>query len=570
MHLLFVLLLAIAQNQPEVLSPGSPPQPPPTVTGTSSIEGTVVNDAGGEPVKKAQVRLFGAVSEKQPVAMTDASGSFAFHKLPAGTYVVNAMHDGFDQNRALLLGDAQRQVTLIDDQTKNGVELRLPPTGAISGRITDENGDAAPNCSVGALDASTLDSFPWQQQGGRQAQTDDRGEYRISNLPAGRYIVYQHCQRGIAAPHGFMERGDPQTPVWAWVPGTYGGADDGAGASALRVHSGEEIRGIDFHLKITNAFHVSVTVVPDDPTVNLQNVWVRLEARDPAMARALQYGLARQNNSAEFHATPVVPGSYIAIADVQLPGGHWHGEEPVEVRDVPPQPVKLSLTSAMTVSGDLEALDSGTSGQVYSTNSDDPPRPPATVSLMPVKASFNGAFPQTQPADDKGHFTITGVLPGRYQLQVIGATSSIRSVTLAGHEVSPSAIDLGPGVTGPLHVVISMKQVGLQVSLDNLRQDQQTWVFLLPKGVTSPYPGLNPIMGSANQSTVSMQAPPGDYVAYAVECTQPWPLLNNASVLHAISGLGKAIEVKEDMNANVTVSVIAREDLKRALDQDAQ
>jgi hypothetical protein len=235
----------------------------------------------------------------------------------------------------------------------------------------------------------------------------------------------------------------------------------------------------------------------------------------------------------------------------------------VEVGDVSPQPVKLSLTSAITVSGDLEAVDTGTGG-------DDPPRPQATVSLMPVKTSFNGAFPQTQPADGNGHFTITGVLPGRYQLQAIGATNSIKSVTLAGREVSPSAIDLGPGATGPLHVVISMKQVGLQVSVDNLRQDQQTWVFLLPKGITSPYPGLNPIMGSANQSTVSMQAPPGEYVAYAVECTQPWQLLNNSSVLHAIAGLGKAIEVKEDMTAGVTVSVIAREDLKRALDQDAQ
>jgi outer membrane receptor for ferrienterochelin and colicin len=46
--------------------------------------------------------------------------------------------------------------------------------------------------------------------------------------------------------------------------------------------------------------------------------------------------------------------------------------------------------------------------------------------------------------------------------------------------------------------------------------------------------------------------------------------LNNPSVLHAIAGLGKAIEVKEDMNAAVSVSVIAREDLKRVLDQDVQ
>jgi hypothetical protein len=562
-----LIIVATSAAQDVIVDTPEQAQPSPAVTGTSSIEGTVVNDATGEPVKKAQVHLMGSAS---PVVITDTSGSFAFHKLPAGTYTINAMRDGFDQNRAMLLGDGQRQVTLNADQDKSGVELRLPPTGVITGRVIDENGDPAPHCTVGAIDASTIDAFPWQQHGGGQAQTDDRGEYRIANLPAGRYVVYQHCQRGIAAPHGFMERDDPRRPMWAWVPGVYGGADDGAGASTIRVHPGEEVNGIDFHLKITSAFHVSVTVVPDDPTIDLQNVWVRLEARDSAMARVRQYGMGRQNNGAEFRASPVVPGSYIAIADVQLPNGHWHGEEPVEVRNVPPQPVKLSLTSAITVSGDLETVDTVTSGNAIATSEDDDHHAQATVSLIPLKTSFNGGFPQTQPIDDKGNFSITGVLPGRYQLEVIGATNSIRSVTLAGRGVSPGAIDIGPGATGPLHVVVSMKQVPVQVSVDNLRQDQQTWVFLLPKGVTNPFPGVNPIMASANQSSVSLQAPPGEYVAYAVECAQPWPLLNNSSVLHAISGLGKAIEVKEDMTASVTVSVIAREDLKRALDQDVQ
>jgi len=526
-------------------------------TGNGSIEGTVVNDATGEPLKKAQVTLFGAMSGKQPAAVTDASGSFAFHKLPAGTYTLNAMREGFDENRAVLLGDNQRQVTLTDDQKQTAIELRLPPTGAISGRLTDEAGDGAPNCTVVA---SVAAGDPYRQQS-RSGSTDDHGEYRISNLSAGRYIVYQQCHITLAAPHGFMERGDPRTPEWAWVPGFYGGAENGGGASVIMVHGGEEVHGIDFRMKTANAFTVPIILEPDSPGIDLRAVNVQFTPRDVAGGRMFSYGLGRQNNGGPLRATGVVPGSYIVTADFQDGMQRWHGEANVDVGETAPDPVRVPLSAGMTITGDVKAVAGDTTeGQ---------PPGQGTVGLRRLDSARGQEFLPAQSAPD-GTFTISGVTPGRYALQVMGSPATIESVTFGGHEVSPQAIDIPAGGSGQLHVTTRASQVALQVSIDGLSSDRATWLIALPKDFTDITAGVNPPLVQAMQSPSTMQVPPGEYNVYAVECVQPWPLLANASALHALASQGKSVEVKEGGSASATVKVIGHDDLKRAVDSEPQ
>jgi len=550
---LTVPLLAIAQVVTFQNSPGGvDPQP---AIGTATISGTVVNDVTNEPVRKARVSLLGPAGGQQPMAVTDASGAFAFHKLPAGTFTVQAAKDGFDQERGLILGDNQKQITVVTDQNVAGVGLRLAPTGAISGRLIDEIGDPAPYCQVSAISADP----PRQQRG--SANSDDRGEYRISNLPAGRYLIYQQCHQTLAAPHPFMERGDPRTPVWAWIPGFYGGAEAGAGASALSLHEGEEVRGIDFRLKTTNAYAVEIAVVPDDQSVDLRRVSTRLVPRDPTLAGVAQYGIGRPNSGGPFRATGVIPGSYIAIADYQDNEKRWHGEAPVDVGDAPPDLVRLALLGAMTVIGDADFGKSDES----SVNEQNPMR--GTVTLVPVDPSGGAPWGQGQIAAD-GTFTVGGMIPGRYRLQVNGGSMSIRSATLGGHDVSPLGFDIVQGAPGPLHLVISTKQVQVQVSVSGVDQNSTGWLVLLPKGATAGAMPMNPSMAPIQNSSVPISVPPGEYTAYALECQQPWPVLNNAAILHDIADLGKQVEVKDGSNTAVSVDLIGRDALKQALDKD--
>jgi len=569
-HAFLVPLFALAQVV--TFQKLSEPNDQPPVTGTATIAGTVVNDVTGEPIRKAQVSLLGAVGGRPPVAVTDASGAFAFHKLPAGTFTVQSAKDGFDQERCMILGDNQKQITVVADQNATGIELRLAPMGAISGRLIDEVGDAAPYCQVSAVNAD-----PPQQQRSA-AQTDDRGEYRLDNLPAGRYLVYQHCHQTLAAPHGFLERGDPRTPELAWIPGFYGGADAGAGASAINVHEGEEVHGIDFHLKTANAFTVQIAVAPDDPGIDLHRVNVRLVPRDSTLAFVTQHGVGRANNNGPFRAAGVIPGSYTVVADFQEAERRWHGEAPLEVGDVPPDLVRLPLMAAMTITGDVDSGHSDSAATTTGPQGVIGDGPVVTteqfssqgmIALIPLDQSSGLPVAQAQISAD-GSVSITEVVPGRYRLQVNGGASGVQSATFGGREISPQGFDIAQGAGGPLHVVVSRKQVELQVSVSGFEQGRTGWVFLLPKGSVDGVARMNPPMAPIQAGQVSIDVPPGEYVAYAVECQQPWPVINNPAILRAISDLGKPVEVKDGANASISVDLIGHDALKQALDKDTR
>jgi len=340
------------------------------------------------------------------------------------------------------------------------------------------------------------------------------------------------------------------------------------------VHEGEEVHGVDFHLKTASAFTVQIAVVPDDPGIDLHRVNVRLVPRDSTLPFVTQHGVGRAENG-PFRATGVIPGSYTAIADFQENGQRWHGEAAVEVGDVPPDMVRLPLLAAMTITGDVDSGhsdgDSG-SGQAEPRSMiiTGPGGPRGMISLSPFDPSSGIPWAQTQVAAD-GSFNLSGVIPGRYHLQFNGGFGgNIQSATFGGHEISPQGFDIAQGAGGPLHVVISRKQVELQVSVSGFEQGHTGWVFLLPKGSAQGGPGMNLPITSIQTTPVSITLPPGEYVAYAVECAQPWPVVNNPAILRAISDLGKPVEVKDGAGASVSVDLISRDILKQALDKDTR
>lgn len=90
--------LAVAASTALALSPARAQTP--TGTGTGTIAGTLVNSRSGAPLQ-AEVTLFGyggedngitivayRVNGKIPTTQTDSAGRFAFHNLPAGTFIV--------------------------------------------------------------------------------------------------------------------------------------------------------------------------------------------------------------------------------------------------------------------------------------------------------------------------------------------------------------------------------------------------------------------------------------------------------------------------------------------------
>jgi hypothetical protein len=180
-------IVARAQQPPRDTSarPATTTAPP-----TGRVSGRVVAGDTGRPIKRARVFLSAAELPGGRGMLTDENGAFDFADLPAGRYTINASKSGYiqlsyGQRRPLQAGTP---LQLLDGQLLKGVDFALPKGGVISGRVSDESGDFMPGVTVAVM------RYQYQQGDRRltpagQAQTDDRGVYRVWGLNPGDYYV---------------------------------------------------------------------------------------------------------------------------------------------------------------------------------------------------------------------------------------------------------------------------------------------------------------------------------------------------------------------------------------------
>jgi hypothetical protein len=194
----FVVLFAAATSAQQ-----APVTPTPAPTGL--IVGQTVDGVSGKPVGGTVVTLSllpmpigaGVPAAQTPPAMgpmrqvTDRDGHFVFHGLEAGTYSLTATKPGyldaaFGRRTA---GGASQSVVLQSGQPRGGCDLRLWRYAAISGTITDEDGEPVANIQVKIVKRGVLAGVRRLMFVVNNPSTDDRGRYRASGLVPGEYVV---------------------------------------------------------------------------------------------------------------------------------------------------------------------------------------------------------------------------------------------------------------------------------------------------------------------------------------------------------------------------------------------
>lgn len=150
------------------------------------IRGSVVENLTGKPVMRSVVVL-------QPVAgtpgatrsvRTDRFGSFAFHTLSGGMYVLQVSRPGFmpveyGQKRWNSAGIP----IVVGEPDATFLNIRMRRHSAISGFIVDENDIGLPDHEVVAYRNTRPPDLA------ARTVTDDRGGYRIHGLEPGTYTV---------------------------------------------------------------------------------------------------------------------------------------------------------------------------------------------------------------------------------------------------------------------------------------------------------------------------------------------------------------------------------------------
>ena len=180
------------------------------------------------PIRKATVRLTARQGSISLTADTNAEGKFEFTALPPGTYGLSASRAGFDPPFSTV-------VSLGPDGHITDATIRLQPLSVITGRVVDEDGEPVERAQLLLLKLIFLHGRKlWVNR--ESSTTDDTGEYKLSNIRPGRYILKAVDRR----PPVNSRYGSPSATNY--LPAYYPSALSQQQASSLDVGLGAEIR----------------------------------------------------------------------------------------------------------------------------------------------------------------------------------------------------------------------------------------------------------------------------------------------------------------------------------------
>ena len=419
-----------------------------------SIQGKVSQEPDGAPIRKANVQLNGLPQPglqgrgaAQYSAISDAEGRFTIAEVEPGRYFVIVERPGFVQSGG---GSRRSIITVQAGSGKNELILHMQAAAIITGKIVDLDGDAMRGVSVTATRLGS--SAGRTLHGIGNAATDDLGEFRISELRAGRYKVTASPPQGSRPPDS-KDSGEKDPPIY--LPTHYPGVLNEEQAVTVEIHAGAETR-INFGLLTGRAYHVrgSVTGIPSKSSM----VQIMLEGQTGGSSPGPQ----ELSEGGKFEFKNVLPGTYVArLIAVSFEGGRpamhmLRLGEPIEVRNASVEGLLLQPEAGGEVRGKFR-LDAEQKFDWTQLN----------VILMPVEgggAEFvvggaNG-LPASSNVSADGSFELKNVPGGTYQL-VVGANSNnladyfTKSVNLGARDVSDSGFAVSAETY--LDVVVSAK-----------------------------------------------------------------------------------------------------------------
>jgi hypothetical protein len=405
--------------------------PEPRLQPAASLAGIVVHAGTREPLARARVTATSPTLAEPRVSITAGDGRFEFRTLPAGVYSLAVTRTGFaPQPFGARAGSAPAAVRLETGQRVTTVEIALEPAGVIAGQILDEDLQPFAGARVEALVSrleghATLVSLV-------SAQTDDRGQFRLSGLPAGQYYV--------SAFDPAFERVGDETGALTYTPTYYPGTPDPEQATRVTVVPGAEpTPTIVFSLKIVRPARVTGRIA----TADRQQLISGTVIMSPALGRRLTPVPVRDvlilpDGSFSFRDVP--PGHY----QIRARGELERGGTPlfamfriaVEGRDI--EGVNLTLAPGASLEGTLtvEAVTAPL---------------PESLSGVRVRAPFAdgssfGDAVTGQVAKD-GSFRIRGLMPGSHVITIEGLPASwvLKRISYRGQDVTDAALDVESG-----------------------------------------------------------------------------------------------------------------------------
>ncbi len=376
-----------------------------------SVSGTVTNAVTGAPVRKARVTI--RWGETTYNATSDAEGHFAIASVTPGAFTAHVDAPGFT---ALQRNEAIR---VAEDQHVDAGTFSLTPLGVISGRVLDENGDPMARIPVTAQ-VETFGRTGRALSTAGMTQTDDRGMYRLFDLPPGRYLLMAKDPMLSAVPNGRLRTEAEQTAyVTSWFPGV----TDDSQASPSLLAAGGELTGVDIRLRKVRVYHIRGRVVPPGGQQRLDSP-VMLTRCDIPSGQSL---FAHVLHDGTFDVVDVFPGLWCLTIEQIMDTSHgFYARQVVTVADHDAANVVLTVGAMPDIHGQV-LVDGQAPSNLHQNG----------LRLDPVGSAGRGASMQVHT---NGTFVNSAILPGTYRVSLSLPGMYLKSVRFHDQESADGRI----------------------------------------------------------------------------------------------------------------------------------
>ena len=575
------------------------------------IVGRVV-DTNGRAVGGAVVALVRSVAvERRSPAMrptvpsppdrvlTGQDGFFVFRDLPLGNFTLTAAKPGYAEGAfgRRRPGGAPQELSLTDTESRREIDVLLWKHGAIIGVVTDEIGEPLIGIAIQSFKRTEVNGVRRFVAAAR-ASTDDRGVYRLPNLPPGDYTIAA-SSRQIAVPLSLADdsrdrRAVPATdvPLGAIpVPGTafglqlggsvYGLPPDGAtppppdgeriwvypptfhpespsplASATVALRSGEEREGIDLQLRPVRTVRISGVLT--GPADMLAFRRLRLVPADSELLDAGEPVTSTDPRGG--FVFPAVPAGEYSLKTTTR-STNWRGEPERELHwaDVPITAanedldgVNVTLRPGSVISGSLvfDGRSRPAGGAVQQTR------------IVIERANAGPGEPATfGMVDDVGQFTSTGLAAGFYFVRVTDSPVGwmFKSATYNGRDLSEHPVEVRDDLAG-VAIQFTDRWTGLRgiVTTPTGQADPAALVLLFPTD-SSRWRAYTPAARRMRSARVGATGefsfaslPVGDYYVTAIadEDGADW---QDPDVLDVLSRAAMRITVNDGDQKNVTL-----------------
>jgi hypothetical protein len=520
-----------------------------------SIDGIVQRTGTNAPIAGAHISLTDSAGRNTKVD-TDASGRFAFGDLAPGIYSIVVDREGYFGR----IGPGRPTPLQTQTRVRSGdptrIVLNLTPVSTITGRIRDDANRPMPGLTVEVMRLSAnAQGRVWELV--LTGNTNDRGEYRVSNLGSGDYYV-----RANSRVQSLFTTKDAGNATMTYFPGTF----DALSAVPVRLSEGTEVTAdIQFPPVDTALLHtVSGKVVADIP--NLDRFPPTMLALVPRIPGApAEHGISNSFSvlnfaagaSGEFQIRGVQSGSYDLFATARVSNWASLAQLRIEVRDENLRDIEVVLRPGFELTGKVTL--EGAQGLVIR------PGPLAGATVAPRqqtdlvltlrrKDGFRDQF-ELGPLVETGStaFSFPQVPAGEYDLTVSGQLISTGDVHVAdirqgAQSVFDKGFTVGPGVPQPLEIIVESGGGTIVGTVDE-RKSASVQVVAVPltrreNAALYQAIGMNP----ATTEFRFRGMVPGDYKLFAweISTTQPTGLpFRNAEFLSKYESFGTIVRVEK-------------------------